>query len=234
MVSNTNNNKIPPLPIWAILFKPSSKPETFPSVDSQETQLSVPKESIYKEKIQSNKKFDTRVNWDNIKWLQKFFHENLMEDKDAAYNKSLGIISNILKESFGEPTTKQDGGGPGYGLLQWTKGKDRYKKMMEYKTDSIIQGVDPELQRQAEFILNSIKDPNSGEWHDGGSGSGYMRAKDAQKDFMNPNNRATKSSEIFTTTFVRPKNKSEIKERGKLIPLLDSLYNTKYMKIIDI
>lgn len=81
MISNTNNNKIPPLPIWAILFKSSPKPETSPSVDSQETQISVPKESIYKEKIQSNKKFDTRVNWDNIKWLQKFFHENLMEDK---------------------------------------------------------------------------------------------------------------------------------------------------------
>lgn len=55
MISNTNNNKIPPLPIWAILFKSSPKPETSPSVDSQETQTSVPKESIYKEKIQSNK-----------------------------------------------------------------------------------------------------------------------------------------------------------------------------------
>lgn len=63
MISNTNNNKIPPLPIWAILFKSSPKPETSPSVDSQETQIFVPKESIYKEKIQSNKKFDTRVNW---------------------------------------------------------------------------------------------------------------------------------------------------------------------------
>lgn len=84
-----------------------------------------------------------------------------MEDKNASYNKSLGIVSNIIKESFGEPTTKQDGGGPGYGLLQWTTGKDRYNKMMEYKTDSIIPGIDPELQRQAEFILNSIKDPDS-------------------------------------------------------------------------
>lgn len=35
-----------------------------------------------------------------------------MEDKNASYNKSLGIVSNIIKESFGEPTTKQDGGGP--------------------------------------------------------------------------------------------------------------------------
>ena len=84
-------------------------PKLPPSADSQETQISVPKESIYKEKIQSNKKFDTRVNWNNIKWLQKFFHENLMEDKNASYNKSLGIVSNIIKESFGEPTTKQDG-----------------------------------------------------------------------------------------------------------------------------
>ena len=229
MISNTSNSKIPPLPVWAILFKSSPKSET-PSTNSQEIQSSIPKESVYKEKIQSNPKFDTRVNWDNIKWLQKFFHENLMEDKDAAYNKSLGIISNILKESFGEPTTKQHSGGPGYGLLQWTKGKDRYKKMMEYKTDSIIQGVDPELQRQAEFILNSIKDPNSGEWHDGGSRSGYIKAKDAQKDFMNPSNRATRSSEIFTRTFVRPRDKSEVKKRGELIPLLDSLYNNKYMK----
>ena len=230
MMSNANNNKIPPLPIWAILFKSSLNPETSPSVDSQETQTSVPKESIYKEKIQSNKRFDTRVNWDNIKWLQKFFHENLMEDKNASYNKSLGIVSNIIKESFGEPTTKQDGGGPGYGLLQWTIGKDRYNKMMEYKIDSIIPGIDPELQRQAEFILNSIKDPDSGEWHHGGEGSGYSKAKYAQKDFMNPNNRATKSSEIFTKTFVRPKDKSEVRKRGELVPLLDSLFNTKYMK----
>lgn len=29
-MSNTNNNKIPPLPIWAILFKSSPKPETSP------------------------------------------------------------------------------------------------------------------------------------------------------------------------------------------------------------
>lgn len=123
MISNTNNNKIPPLPIWAILFKSSPKPETSPSADSQETQISVPKESIYKEKIQSNKKFDTRVNWNNIKWLQKFFHENLMEDKNASYNKSLGIVSNIIKESFGEPTTKQDGGGPDMVYFNGQQGK---------------------------------------------------------------------------------------------------------------
>lgn len=54
-MSNTNNNKIPPPPIWAALFKPSPKSKTSPSVSSQETRLSGPKESIYKEKIQSNK-----------------------------------------------------------------------------------------------------------------------------------------------------------------------------------
>ena len=29
MISNTSNSKIPPLPVWAILFKSSSKPELF-------------------------------------------------------------------------------------------------------------------------------------------------------------------------------------------------------------
>lgn len=29
MISNTSNSKIPPLPVWAILFKSSPKPELF-------------------------------------------------------------------------------------------------------------------------------------------------------------------------------------------------------------
>lgn len=46
-----------------------------------------------------------------------------MEDKNASYNKSLGIVSNIIKESFGEPTTKQDGGGPDMVYFNGQQGK---------------------------------------------------------------------------------------------------------------
>ena len=58
MISNTSNSKIPPLPVWAILFKSSSKPELF---------LLILKKFVYKEMIQSNPKFDAEVDLDNIK-----------------------------------------------------------------------------------------------------------------------------------------------------------------------
>lgn len=66
MISNTSNSKIPPLPVWAILFKSSPKSET-PSTNSQEIQYFTSKESVYKEMIQSNPKFDAEVDLDNIK-----------------------------------------------------------------------------------------------------------------------------------------------------------------------
>ena len=43
----------------------------------------------------------------------------------------------------------------------------------------VQKGIDPELQRQAEYIVNTVKNEQKtgeGLWHHGGTGSGYKNA----------------------------------------------------------
>lgn len=60
--------------------------------------------------------------------------------------------------------------------------------MKSYKMKGKVEeGVDPELQRQAEYIVNTVKDSQKtgeGLWHHGGAGSGYKSAEDARKDLL--------------------------------------------------
>lgn len=86
------------------------------------------------------------VNWENSNWLHNYFKKNL------GYNTSLSILSSILPESGADPHKKQLKGGPGRGLVQWGFGTDRYNHMKSYKMKGKVEeGVDPELQRQAEY-----------------------------------------------------------------------------------
>ena len=86
-------NGLSPLPIWS-LFKSSKEVREEPKKVSKQPQFESNK-SIYEDKIKSNPKFDKRINWDNIDWLQQFFHKNL------GYKTSLGILPSVIKESFG-------------------------------------------------------------------------------------------------------------------------------------
>lgn len=219
-------NGLSPLPIWS-LFKSSKEIKEEPKKVSKQSQFE-PNKSIYEDKIKSNPKFDKRINWDNIDWLQQFFHKNL------GYKTSLGILPSVIKESFGNPKIKQIGGGPGYGLLQWEKGSDRYNRMMKYRTDSIIPGVDPELQRQAEFIINTTLDSqHPDDWHHGGKGSGFNTAEDARKAFISRKSSAEEKAYALSAGYVRPKGGlNEAKRRSKMTHSLDSLYNSKYFKML--
>ncbi len=56
-----------------------------------------------------------------------FIHQGL-EDYQAA-----GIVGNLLHECPGlDPATVQYGGGPGFGLAQWERGRDRYKSLEKF------------------------------------------------------------------------------------------------------
>lgn len=167
------------------------------------------------------------VNWKNSNWLHNYFKKNL------GYNTSLSILSSILPESGADPHKKQLKGGPGRGLVQWGFGTDGYNHMKSYKMKGKIEkGVDPELQRQAEYIVNTVKDSQKtgeGLWHHGGSGSGYKSAEDARKRFISVRTPASQKAKAFSLGYVRPKGGiKEATRRASFVASLDSVYNSKY------
>lgn len=167
------------------------------------------------------------VNWKNSNWLHNYFKKNL------GYNTSLSILSSILPESGADPHKKQLKGGPGRGLVQWGFGTDGYNHMKLYKMKGKIEkGVDPELQRQAEYIVNTVKDSQKtgeGLWHHGGAGSGYKSAEDARKRFISVRTPASQKARAFSLGYVRPKGGiKEATRRASFVASLDSVYNSKY------
>lgn len=167
------------------------------------------------------------VNWENSNWLHNYFKKNL------GYNTSLSILSSILPESGADPHKKQLKGGPGRGLVQWGFGTDRYNHMKSYKMKGKVEeGVDPELQRQAEYIVSTVKDSQKtgeGLWHHGGAGSGYKSAEDARKRFISARTPASQKARAFSLGYVRPKGGiKEATRRASFVASLDSVYNSKY------
>ena len=167
------------------------------------------------------------VNWENSNWLHNYFKKNL------GYNTSLGILSSILPESGADPHKKQLKRGPGRGLVQWGFGTDRYNHMKSYKMKGKVEeGVDPELQRQAEYIVSTVKDSQKtgeGLWHHGGAGSGYKSAEDARKRFISARTPASQKARAFSLGYVRPKGGiKEATRRASFVASLDSVYNSKY------
>ena len=167
------------------------------------------------------------VNWKNSNWLHNYFKKNL------GYNTSLSILSSILPESGADPHKKQLKGGSGRGLVQWGFGTDGYNHMKSYKMKGKIEkGVDPELQRQAEYIVNTVKDSQKtgeGLWHHGGVGSGYKSAEDARKRFISVRTPASQKARAFSLGYVRPKGGiKEATRRASFVASLDSVYNSKY------
>lgn len=179
------------------------------------------------EKARQNLSSKFPVNWENSNWLHNYFSKNL------GYNTSLSILSSILPESGADPHKKQLRGGPGRGLVQWGFGTDRYNHMKSYKMRGPVQkGIDPELQRQAEYIVNTVKDSQKtgeGLWHHGGAGSGYKSAEDARKRFISARTPASQKARAFSLGYVRPKGGiKEATRRASFVASLDSVYNSKY------
>lgn len=179
------------------------------------------------EKARQNLSSKFPVNWENSDWLHNYFSKNL------GYNTSLSILSSILPESGADPHKKQLRGGPGRGLVQWGFGTDRYNHMKSYKMKGKVEeGVDPELQRQAEYIVNTVKDSQKtgeGLWHHGGAGSGYKSAEDARKRFISARTPASQKARAFSLGYVRPKGGiKEATRRASFVASLDSVYNSKY------
>ena len=72
----------------------------------------------------------------------------------------------------------------------------------------VQKGIDPELQRQAEYIVNTVKNEQKtgeGLWHHGGTGSGYKNAEGARKVFINARTPASSKARAFSLGYVRPK-----------------------------
>lgn len=105
--------------------------------------------------------------------------------------------------------------------------------MKSYKMKGKVEeGVDPELQRQAEYIVNTVKDSQKtgeGLWHHGGVGSGYKSAEDARKRFISARTPASQKARAFSLGYVRPKGGiKEATRRASFVASLDSVYNSKY------
>lgn len=89
------------------------------------------------------------------------------------------ILGNYLVES-GLDETKEEMGGRGYGLAQWTN-PNRVKALMQHKPN-----VESEFERQLDYTLKELGDPNM--WRDKSLADDFFNAKTAEEAaryFMN-------------------------------------------------
>lgn len=168
-----------------------------------------------------------KPNWNNLEQLYNYYVKKFGPKTSAA------IVANIAKESGGDPNRKQLGGGPGRGLLQWEIGSDRYGKMQGYTLqDPNIPGMNPELQRQAEYIYSTtVKNPyDKVSWLRGQSK--YSSGEEARQEFMKASKSIGDKSQILTQAYIRPQNVKEAFNRRLLAEQIDSIYNPNINKYI--
>lgn len=70
-----------------------------------------------------------------------------------------GVIGNLMQESGVDPTKKQDGGGPGRGIMQWGTGKgsgERYDRLTKWAEKN---GKDPlALETQYQYMMMEMRE----------------------------------------------------------------------------
>ena len=155
--------------------------------------------------VQNNKRDDAfkwfksryqAVNWDNMRYIY-----NQMKQAGIPYDATIAIMGNIIHESQGDPNKRQIGGGPGYGLLQWTKGTE----------------PGDTLELQTKGIIDSIINPadSNNYWYYGGKSSGFTTGE-AVRQYMNQKNNYefSKKTEAFSNSRLRP-GKPEMDDRKK-------------------
>jgi len=89
-----------------------------------------------------------------------------LTEHGASHNATCAILGNMQRESGINPARHQNGGGGGFGLVQWVPGTKYTKWAAQngYANDSIYG--------QLEFLLYTMQ-PGPGEWFPCGKHSGY-------------------------------------------------------------
>lgn len=107
-------------------------------------------------KINSKRDVLVNTNINNINKLASYF-----SSKGYTRPQIIGLLSNIIDESGGDPNRKQIGGS-GIGLLQYTN-SDRKDTFFKFSPDKkydkdyfVTEDSDKELFRQAEYIHNEL------------------------------------------------------------------------------
>lgn len=145
-----------------------------------------------------------------------------LRTKGVPHTQASAIMGNISVESFLDPRIKQIGGS-GEGLIQATD-PDRKERFKNFKGDVYMfgSGLDPETQRQLDFIVNEgLNKFTSGEWRHNHK---ISRARDARKKFINTED-LIEASDIFTENYLRP-GKPHLERRREMTEYFNSKYNT--------
>jgi hypothetical protein len=126
-----------------------------------------------------------------IKYAMNFFTQRGYSEAAAA-----GILGNLIGESRSlEPTQKQYDGGPGRGILQWTKGA-RWASLQKWAQGRKLNPLD--YKTQIAYIDHELKSYNS-------------RGAINLKEYKGLND-ASQATEMLMTKYVRP-GKPRLEER---------------------
>ena len=103
------------------------------------------------------------------------------------------VLGNMQRESITiNPGRWQDGGGSGYGIVQW----DPATKYLNWAAKNGYSEIS--LIGQIEYLVCSMQ-PGQGEWFDNGKGC-YM----PYSDFISSNNSISVLTEVFMWSYERP------------------------------
>jgi hypothetical protein len=135
--------------------------------------------------------FDLTTADGRIKYAMDFFTKRNYTDAAAA-----GIIGNLVAEVRDlDPTQKQYSGGPGRGILQWTKG-ERWASLQKWATGRKLNPMD--FETQIAYIDHELKSYSS-------RGAIDLKAYKASKDVR-------QATEMLMSKYVRP-GKPRLEER---------------------
>lgn len=129
-----------------------------------------------------------------------------LRDEGLSHSQASAFMGNIAVESLLNADINQEKGGPARGLLQTEP--DRYRKLQKY--DEVPYkfgtGLTPDEQHQLDYFINKgVKNYTSGEWgRENYNGKKYKSARDARKDFNDPNRTAQELSDILMKSYFRP------------------------------
>lgn len=157
-----------------------------------------------------------------------------LRDEGLSHNQASAFMGNIAVESLLNADINQENNGPAKGLLQTES--DRYKKLQQYNEVpyKFGTGLTPDEQHQLDYFINKgVKTYISGEWgREGYNGKKYKSARDARKDFNNPNRSAQELSDILMNSYFRPGKPQEWR-RDKMTDYYDKEMPTRFPYIMD-
>lgn len=134
-----------------------------------------------------------------------------LRDEGLSHSQASAFMGNIAVESLLNADINQEKGGPAKGLLQTEP--DRYRKLQQYNEVPYKFGIGltPDEQHQLDYFINKgVKNYTSGEWgRKSYKKEDYKSARDARKDFNDPNRTAQELSDILMKSYFRPSKPQE-------------------------